>query len=80
MYWNEIWDSGYPYVESFETDPKNQILAKFGQNDGLIWPILGQSWKKNQIGSILHQKNGIFKILHILKHLTEIWKFGHLAK
>ena len=27
-------------MESFETDPKNQILAKFGQNDGLIWPIL----------------------------------------
>ena len=54
MYWNEIWDSGYPYVESFETDPKNQILAKFGQNDGLIWPILDQIWKKNQIGSILH--------------------------
>ena len=37
----------YPYVESFETDPKNQILAQFGQNDGLIWPILGQILKKS---------------------------------
>ena len=56
MYFNQIWDSGYPYVEPFETDPKNQILAKFGQNDGLIWPILGQILKKNQIIAILYQK------------------------
>ena len=25
-------------------------------------------------------ENGIFKILHILKHLTEIWREAHLAK
>ena len=44
-YFNQIWDSGYHYVEPFETDPKNQILVKFSQNDALI---LGQILK-NQI-------------------------------
>ena len=44
-YFNQIWDSGYHYVEPFETNPENQILAKFGQNDGLIWPNFGQIFK-----------------------------------
>jgi len=67
-------------LESFETDPKNQILAEFGQIDGLIWQILGQILKKKSNWFYLESENGIFKILHILKHFTEIWKFGHLAK
>ena len=62
-------------MEPFETNPKNQILAKFGQNVGLIWPILK---KLNLI--YFASENGIFKILHILKHLTEIWREAHLAK
>ena len=80
MDFNQIWDSGYPYEESFEADPKNQIWAKFGQNNGLIWPILGWILKKKSNWIYFASENGIFKILHILKHLTEIWREAHLAK
>ena len=66
-------------MESFETDPKNQILAKFGQNDGLIWPILGQILeKKNQIGSILHQKV-VFLTYGIFDPNLAIWLFGQMG-
>ena len=77
---NQMWDSGYPCVEPFEADPKNQILAKFGQNDGLIWPIFGQILKKKSNWIYFASENGIFKILQILKHLTEIWREAHFAK
>ena len=72
VYFNQIWDSGYPYVESFETDPKNQIRTKFGQ----FW---AQFWKKKSNGIYFASENDIFKILHILKHINEIWREAHLA-
>ena len=79
VYFNQIWDSGYPYVESFETDPKNQIRTKFGQKDDLIWPILSPILKKKSYGIYFASENDIFKILHILKHINEIWREAHLA-
>ena len=63
-------------MESFETDPKNAILANFGQNDGLAWPNLGQICKKTN-WCYFSSESGIFKIWSFF---TQILLFGYLAK
>ena len=58
---------------------KIEVLAKSGQ----IWPNFGQilaKFLKMLKRFYFASENGIFKILHILKHLTEIWREAHLAK
>ena len=85
MYFNQIWDSDYNYVEPFETNPKNQILAKFDQNVGLIWPNFGQIVKNIKLVLFCIRKWYFQNVTHFeaprwhLKHLADIWREAHLA-